>query len=233
MIRNTFAGLLVFMLLITGQAHAGLTFIVDVTATNNELGYVSGQDYQFTFTYDPSVTNPDVIYEPVSPGDSGDVFNNFEYKNRDGGDSFWLSVEGEGITGTYNRDFMGLNRPFTSINTRGRPNVIRLTAGATFQNADTGLDTGGQDIETIQFDGSFEGLSLDVFSPTVDPYPVTYFADYYGTYNPVGTSVGFIQPLSGSNATFQINTLTIVPEPNSLVLGLIGIAGLLIRRHRR
>ncbi len=201
-----------------------IIFTVNTTATNSALGYLSGQDYNFSFTYNSASTSPNHNFIAGRRL----YFSEEQLSEQE----LWSDVKGDGLAGTWARPSVFSGSPDSELNA----NQTRFDLHAFADGAATiGLTANGVPLEGIDFEATYAGLNFDFTAPA-ELNPNIYYSNYLGTYNATATNTGVVDSDGAGNANFTINTLTIssiVPEPSGVLLVCAGGLGLLVTRRRR
>jgi uncharacterized protein (TIGR03382 family) len=189
-----------------------------VTTIQGSLGYTVGQPVTFTMV----TVNSPMLQQ------YGTSFMSYQNQG-DSGLPIWASVQGTGMTGSYQagqtpQDFLDLEDPFRLYLAGDYSTSMNITAGGQALSYFYG------DIRLIETDATI------VSSPSAD-VAFTPSAGTYGSTVVDSRSYFYLQGLVSSHtATVAVDTLTIsilpVPEPSTLgFAALCGVAGLLRRRR--
>ena len=215
-----------------------VTITINATPEANALGYVTGQNYNFTFALN---TDPNTGNGSFYPG-TASAGANYTWRQEFTIDpQIWTSVSGDGLSGTWVQPSAGdpsINNavPDSYLITSASSASLMLIAGADgFGAYNVGLTAAGNLVSWIQFSGDFTGLNFANLTDTL-PNPNTYLAGYAGPYTTTpGAASGYIVS-AGGNAYFIINSLSLdvapAPEPSTLAM-FAGGFGALLRFGRR
>lgn len=209
--------LCIFALAIKAQADL-ITFSVTGTANSTSLGYVSGESYTFHWVLDSSYN------EPGSFSATENFWGEFVAED----DNLYLSLSGDGLTGTLTRPTDPWSSVFTGIYS-GQQELWTWTA--TDSGNDLGLTVDGKNLSMLYA----QVRVADMFDFTQTPMtPSAYFASYGGTYAALSGGEIFLRVANNEELYFTPSsvTITVVPEPGTLGLLSLGGLTLLLRRRR-
>ncbi|AQQ72398.1 hypothetical protein SMSP2_02782 [Limihaloglobus sulfuriphilus] len=200
-------------------ANPDYTITLTAMADGSGLGYNSGSTYDFSFVLNGSRTE--------SNNDTFDDTYNSWFSANTSDDPLYLDIYGSGLSGTYQRPNGASNDPQENVIVNSNGLDISVNAYETDDLNLTTLD--GNNIDPIITDYFLlSGVTLD-YSDTSYVSPETYFADYLGQYSVSGSPTLTLMT-TGPDAYFDINSVTITPEPATAII--FGLGGLFIRRRR-
>ena len=209
-------------LLGSASTRAQVTFTIHGNAATNGsqtfFGYSSGQAVTFAFTLAPNFSNNfSSNFIGGAPGS-----NSWSETTNPTDGIIWASINGTGLTGTYNPSL-----PTGNIQVSPATNPLQLNAQNNNFNLNIGVTANGVSLSDFITD-TFSSSSFPTFA-TSGSYvnPATYFSVYAGTY---ALNTGILKMYdvgAGHNTTFTATSLTIgaVPEPSTYA-ALIGLAAL-------
>jgi len=228
---------LLLLALIPAATFAQVTFTVtgtvDGLVSNNApaltaLNYTVGQTVTFTYTTAPSFAN--------NANSSFSTSSNAWFEEVLTDNSFWASLAGTGISGTYQRPNTTNGSPFMGLAARTGTSPLDIIA-TDDDGVSIGLTANGHTLFDLAAYGLATGASI--FSgplPTTYTAPNTFFTSYVGTYALTGGQIR-IESADGFSVyatTSQLTIASAIPEPSTYAaLFGAGALGFAVWRRRR